>query len=171
MLVEGARRHYDEPCSSVVEIDHAAIVFAALGHRIRLELWNMLVPYGARGLSAGQIAAHIGIAPSSLSFHLQQMTQAGVLTRRRSRRQIIYAVNSGVVNGYVLSLRGTRPGKSFEYPLNHSDQPTIASAKARASAVVSTPEPLDRHLSHAPAKAWPKPLPWHAIETYWSPGP
>jgi ArsR family transcriptional regulator, arsenate/arsenite/antimonite-responsive transcriptional repressor len=99
MSLEGARRARDEPCSSIVGMERAAIAFAALGHRIRLELWSLLVPYGSHGLSAGHIAAQIGIAPSSLSFHLQQMIHAGVLTQRRSRRQIIYAVNSGVVNG------------------------------------------------------------------------
>jgi ArsR family transcriptional regulator, arsenate/arsenite/antimonite-responsive transcriptional repressor len=99
MSLQGARRAYDEPWSSAVGMDQAAAVFAALGHRIRLELWSLLVPYGSRGLSAGHIAAQIGIVPSSLSFHLQQMTRAGILTQRRSRRQIIYAVDSGVVNG------------------------------------------------------------------------
>ena len=99
MSLQGDRFAHNDSCSSVGGIDHAAIVFAALGHRIRLELWRLLVPYGSRGLSAGHIAAQIGIAPSSLSFHLQQMTRAGVLTQCRSRRQIIYAVNTGVVNG------------------------------------------------------------------------
>ena len=60
------------------------------------------MPYGSRGLSAGNIAAQIGMAPSTLSFHLRQMTQAGVLTQHRSSRQIIYAVNTAVVNGVCL---------------------------------------------------------------------
>ena len=87
------------PRFSVGEMDRAVVAFAALGHRIRLKLWSLLVPYGPHGLSAGHIAAQIGVSPSSLSFHLQQMTHAGLFTQRRSRRQIIYAVNSGVVNG------------------------------------------------------------------------
>lgn len=70
-----------------------AAVMAALGHTIRLQLWRMLMPFGKQGLPAGAIAARMSILPSSLSFHLRQMTQAGVLSQRRSSRQIIYAVN------------------------------------------------------------------------------
>ena len=77
--------------------DRVVSVLAALGHRLRLQLWRMLAPYGSRGLPAGSIAAQLAIAPSSLSFHLQQMTQAGILMQRRSSRRIIYAVNSEVV--------------------------------------------------------------------------
>jgi len=78
--------------------DRIVLVLAALGHRLRLQLWRMLVPHGPRGLSAGSIATQLAVAPSSLSFHLQQMTQAGILMQRRSSRRIIYAVNSEVVD-------------------------------------------------------------------------
>jgi ArsR family transcriptional regulator, arsenate/arsenite/antimonite-responsive transcriptional repressor len=49
-------------------------------------------------MSAGLIAANLSVAPSSLSFHLQQMTRAGVLQQRRCSRHIIYAVNEGVMS-------------------------------------------------------------------------
>lgn len=57
----------------------------------------MLVPCGEEGLPAGLIASRLAIPPSSLSFHLQQMTQAGVLMQRRRSRHIIYAANNEVV--------------------------------------------------------------------------
>jgi ArsR family transcriptional regulator, arsenate/arsenite/antimonite-responsive transcriptional repressor len=75
----------------------AAKVLIALAHDLRLELWRMLMPLGEKGLSAGMIATRLAIPPSSLSFHLQQMTQAGVLTQRRRSRYIIYAANNEVV--------------------------------------------------------------------------
>jgi len=77
---------------------------AALGHGLRLSLWRLLAPYGPGGLSASIIAARMSVLPSSLSFHLRQMTQAGVLIQRRSSRQIIYAVNLDTMNGLVTSL-------------------------------------------------------------------
>ena len=80
-----------------VNLHQAAATLAALGHKLRLELWKLLLPHGSEGLSAGRIAAHLVVAPSSLSFHLQQMTQAGILLQRRSSRHIIYAVNNKVV--------------------------------------------------------------------------
>jgi ArsR family transcriptional regulator, arsenate/arsenite/antimonite-responsive transcriptional repressor len=75
----------------------AAKVLTALAHDLRLELWHMLVPLGEEGLAAGVIATRLAIPPSSLSFHLQQMTQAGVLIQRRRSRYIIYAANNEVV--------------------------------------------------------------------------
>jgi ArsR family transcriptional regulator len=79
-------------------------VLAALGHGLRLNLWRMLVPLGTRGLSAGAISAQMSVLPSSLSFHLRQMTQAGVLVQRRSSRQIIYAVNQDIFVGLAALL-------------------------------------------------------------------
>jgi ArsR family transcriptional regulator len=84
-------------------------VLAALGHGIRLNLWRMLLPFGARGLPAGTIAVQMSIVPSSLSFHLRQMTQAGVLMQRRSSRQIIYAVNQDIIDGLVARLVSSNP--------------------------------------------------------------
>ena len=77
---------------------YAVVVLAELAHAVRLRLWCTLLPHGQLGLSAGSIAAMLDIAPSSLSFHLHQMTYAGVLVQRRSNRRIIYAVNTDVVD-------------------------------------------------------------------------
>lgn len=74
-------------------------VLTALGHQARLNLWRLLLPYGAAGMPAGTIAARMAIVPSSLSFHLRLMTQAGILVQRRSSRHIIYSVNPDLVFG------------------------------------------------------------------------
>ncbi len=93
----------------------AVAALAALGHGLRLEIWRLLAPYGPLGLAAGAISAHLEIPPSSLSFHLQQMTQGKVLVQRRSSRQIIYAVNNEVINSLCNFL--ANQGKPDE-PLN-----------------------------------------------------
>lgn len=69
-----------------------AAMFAALGHPTRLGLWRALVPCGNTGLSVGTLCSHMSIVPSSLSFHLKLMREAGLLVQRRSSRHIIYAV-------------------------------------------------------------------------------
>jgi DNA-binding transcriptional ArsR family regulator len=88
-------------------------VLAALGHAVRLSLWRMLLPYGSDGLSAGTIAERMAIIHSSLSFHLRQMTQAGVLRQRRSSRNIVYAVNVDVMDELMtqLALTATSGGR------------------------------------------------------------
>ena len=85
---------------------------AALGHKVRLDMWRMLVPYGGRGLPAGVLATLLSIPPSSLSFHLRQMAQAGVLVQRRSSRQIIYAVNAEVAQSLLTLFATLNPPPS-----------------------------------------------------------
>ncbi|MGA9009339.1 MAG: hypothetical protein WB495_21250, partial [Xanthobacteraceae bacterium] len=85
-------------CGRKMDERLAVAVLAALAHAVRLRLWCILLPEGQLGLSAGSIAGMLDIAPSSLSFHLHQMTYAGVLMQRRSNRRIIYAVNTDVVD-------------------------------------------------------------------------
>jgi ArsR family transcriptional regulator len=105
ILVALSRRQID---SSMSEAQLIAVL-AALGHAVRLSLWRMLLPYGSDGLSAGTIAERMAIIPSSLSFHLRQMTQAGVLRQRRSSRNIVYAVNADVMEEVMTQLARTLP--------------------------------------------------------------
>ena len=66
---------------------------AALSHATRLEVFRLLVGQGALGLPAGQIAARLQVAPSTLSPHLAQLERAGLATSWRDERRILYAVN------------------------------------------------------------------------------
>jgi ArsR family transcriptional regulator len=77
--------------------DIAIAVLAMLGHRVRIEIWCALAPFGDRGLTAGTIATKLDMASSSLSFHLQQMTRVGLLHQQYNNRQIIYSVNPDTV--------------------------------------------------------------------------
>ena len=77
---------------------------AALGQETRLEVFRLLVQRGPNGLAAGAIAQSLDLPPSSLTFHLQQLTHAGLITQRRVSRQIIYAVDIAAMNtmmGYL----------------------------------------------------------------------
>jgi DNA-binding transcriptional ArsR family regulator len=59
------------------------------------------VERGPDGLPAGVIAQRLGMPPSSLTFHLQQLTHAGLIAQRRLSRQLIYAADFAVMNGLV----------------------------------------------------------------------
>ena len=74
---------------------------AALAHEHRLDLFRLLVQRGPEGLAAGAIAERLGILPSSLSFHLQQLARAGLITQRRLGRQLIYAADYQVMRGLI----------------------------------------------------------------------
>ncbi len=77
---------------------------AALGQETRLEVFRLLVQRGPNGLAAGAIAQALALPPSSLTFHLQQLTHAGLITQRRMSRQLIYATDFAAMNtimGYL----------------------------------------------------------------------
>jgi ArsR family transcriptional regulator, arsenate/arsenite/antimonite-responsive transcriptional repressor len=74
---------------------------AALAHEYRLGIYRMLVEQGPQGLAAGIIGERIGLAPSSLTFHLQALQRAGLITQARASRQLIYSADYSVMNGLV----------------------------------------------------------------------
>ena len=77
---------------------------AALAHGTRLALFRMLVEQGPAGLSAGVIAERLGVPPSSLTFHVQHLHRAGLVTQRRVGRQLIYAADYATMNELIAYL-------------------------------------------------------------------
>lgn len=66
---------------------------AALAHETRLALFRELVRKGGKGESAGELARRLAIPPQTLSFHLKEMTNAGLLVARREGRYVYYVVD------------------------------------------------------------------------------
>jgi DNA-binding transcriptional ArsR family regulator len=91
---------------------HAVASLAALAHDHRLSAYRMLVEAGPDGLHAGAIAARLRIPPSSLTFHLQHLHRAGLVTQERCSRQIIYAADFAVMNELVGYLTENCCGRS-----------------------------------------------------------
>jgi DNA-binding transcriptional ArsR family regulator len=75
----------------------AIAALGALAQETRLELFRLLVATGPQGLPAGVIAERLGVQPSSLSFHLAQLTHAGLIAQRRLSRQLIYSAEYGAM--------------------------------------------------------------------------
>jgi len=73
----------------------------ALAHEHRLAIYRLLVQRGTEGLSAGAIGERVGLVPSSLTFHLQNLQRAALITQRRESRQLFYAADFAVMNGLV----------------------------------------------------------------------
>jgi len=74
---------------------------AALAHEYRLAIYRLLVEQGPRGLPAGMIGERVGLQPSSLTFHLQSLRRAGLISQQRASRQLIYSADYAVMNGLV----------------------------------------------------------------------
>lgn len=71
-------------------------VIAALGalaQETRLDIFRLLVQKGPGGLPAGEIGERMGLPSPTLSFHLNQLRFAGLISSRRESRSIIYNAN------------------------------------------------------------------------------
>ena len=81
----------------------AAVIDAlgALAHEYRLAIYRLLIEQGPSGLPAGAIGERVGLVPSSLTFHLQALQRAGLVTQVRASRQLIYSADYSVMNGLV----------------------------------------------------------------------
>ena len=80
------------------------VALGALAHETRLAVFRLLVERGADGLPAGAIAETLGLPPSSLTFHLQQLRHAGLITQRRLSRHLFYAIDVTAMNDVIAYL-------------------------------------------------------------------
>lgn len=76
-----------------MEPNHVISALAALAQEHRLALFRLLVQTGPEGLPAGRIAGALGVPNSSLSHHLAQLHEAGLVAQRREGRSLIYSAD------------------------------------------------------------------------------
>ncbi|AXA91326.1 helix-turn-helix transcriptional regulator [Massilia sp. YMA4] len=74
---------------------------AALAQESRLAVFRLLVQAGPDGLAASKIGEQLDIAPSSLSFHLKELTHAKLLTSKQDGRFVIYSADIQTMNGLI----------------------------------------------------------------------
>lgn len=122
-----------ESSEMAVDAKHAVDALGALAHEHRLAVYRMLVERGPDGLPAGAIAERLGVPASSLTFHLQHLLRAGLVTQRRVSRQLFYAADFAAMNGLVGFLTENCCGRGQAACL-----PTLA--PARAGEPLATPE-------------------------------
>lgn len=79
----------------------AVEALGALAQEHRLALFRLLVQAGDKGMPAGRIADALGIPNSSLSFHLAQLRNAGLILQERQHRSLIYRANYPAMNALV----------------------------------------------------------------------
>ena len=87
-----------------VKADSAIEALGALAQEHRLTLFKLLVRAGDKGLAAGAIADALGVPNSSLSFHLAQLRNAGLILQERQHRSLIYRANYPAMNALVAYL-------------------------------------------------------------------
>ncbi|KQT13110.1 ArsR/SmtB family transcription factor [Ramlibacter sp. Leaf400] len=63
---------------------------AALAQPVRLQVFRALVIAGQQGMTPSTMAEGLAMPPSSLSFHLKELMNAGLVTQERASRNLIY---------------------------------------------------------------------------------
>lgn len=76
----------------------------ALAQESRLQVFRLLVQRGPKGLAAGEIAQKLDVPPATLSFHLSQLGQAGLVVSTRNGRSIVYSADFEGMNGLMAFL-------------------------------------------------------------------
>ena len=72
--------------------NNVIVALGALAQESRLQVYRRLMRAGPEGISAGDLAEHVGVSRSSLSFHVAQLERAGLVQARRQHRNIFYSV-------------------------------------------------------------------------------
>jgi len=79
----------------------ALAALGGLAQESRLDIFRLLVEQGPEGLAAGEIAEKLKVANATLSFHLKELTHAGLVVPRQAGRFIYYSANFTTMNGLV----------------------------------------------------------------------
>ena len=77
---------------------------AALAQPVRLAAFRALVVAGVPGLTPGAMSEALSVPPNSLSFHLKELTYAGLVTQERQSRHIVYRADFDRMNGVLAYL-------------------------------------------------------------------
>jgi ArsR family transcriptional regulator, arsenate/arsenite/antimonite-responsive transcriptional repressor len=82
----------------------ALAALAAMAQDNRLDIFRLLVEAGRGGMPAGAVAEALGLAPNALTFHLDRLRDAGLVTVRRDGRSMIYAARYATMNALIAYL-------------------------------------------------------------------
>jgi len=84
-----------------METKRVVEALGALAQETRLAAYRMLVEAGPAGLPAGEISARLGLPAATASFHLAQLSRAGLLASRAQGRFVIYSADFERMNALL----------------------------------------------------------------------
>jgi DNA-binding transcriptional ArsR family regulator len=110
-----------------MESNDAIRALGALAQEHRLKAFRLLVQAGDAGMAAGVLADALGVPPSSVSFHLAQLANAGLVGQQRHGRSIVYRADYAAMDGLLSYLTENCCGGE---PCGADAQPAVEEARA-----------------------------------------
>lgn len=101
----------------MIKNTHVISALTALAHESRLAVFRLLVQAGPEGLPATKIADQLKIPPSSLSFHLKELTHAELVDQMKAGRSLIYSANFSTMNSLISFLTENCCGGTLGSPV------------------------------------------------------
>ncbi len=121
--------------SRKMEIKDATLALAALGQATRLSVFRLLVEAGPEGRMAGDIAEALSLPGATLSFHLKELSAAGLIQGEQRGRFICYRADFETMNDLVAFLSHNCCGGSGDarcLPAAKAWSRKVASKRAKA---------------------------------------
>jgi len=76
----------------------------ALAQSVRLRVFRALVVAGPEGMTPGALTEALAVPATSLSFHLKELTNAGLVSQERQGRHLIYRASFDQMNDLLAYL-------------------------------------------------------------------
>lgn len=84
-----------------MEREQALGALGALAQETRLDAFRLLVQAGPGGLTPGAVAERLGVPAATLSFHLKELRNAGIVRCRRESRSLIYSADFAAMDALL----------------------------------------------------------------------
>ena len=84
-----------------MDTKQALQALAGLAQKSRLAIFRHLVELGPEGACPGELAAAVGVAAPTLSFHLRTLLQAGLIDAEQNGRSITYRADFEAMRGLI----------------------------------------------------------------------
>ncbi len=81
--------------------DQVVKALAALAHPLRLKVFRALVVTGPSGLTPGVMQEALDVPATTLSFHLKELANSGLVSFERSSRTLVYRAAYEEMNGLL----------------------------------------------------------------------
>jgi ArsR family transcriptional regulator, arsenate/arsenite/antimonite-responsive transcriptional repressor len=109
----------------------AVTALSALAQQTRLAIYRMLIQNRPDGLTAGSIGRALELAPATLSFHLRELSHAGLVRARQQSRFIYYRADAeamGKLLGFLVE-NCCPASRASEGPASESSRIAAPAAK------------------------------------------